>query len=239
LPKVKLKNTDQQAVAVDTNALSIAIYADKYTSDAQYLKAALTAVADFTGQKAVIRQYSQPGQIPAKQGWLFWLSEQPVSSRLLGSRSIFKYEKGKVLAVNTWVNNIPLFKRVEATDKYEPLWEDGFGKPVLSLDKQQTNTYRFYSHFNPIWNDMVWNDAFPKMMLKLIDGRVYTQPEKYDRRILSEAQLQPDIISQSAPQSLIGITQQTDISKYFWLVVVGLFIAERLLSHKTKRVING
>jgi hypothetical protein len=239
LPKVKLKNSREPAVSVDTGTLHIAVFTDKYPADAEYLKAALNAVISFTGQKAVVKQYSQPGQIPAKQHWLFWLSEQPVSSRLLNSSNIFKYEKGKGLNVNTWVNKTPLFKRIETTDKHEAIWEDGFGKPVLSLEKRQTNIYHFYSHFNPLWNDMVWNNGFPQMMLKLIDGRAYTQPGKYDRRILSDVQLQPGIITKPVHLSSLAVTQQTDVSKYLWLVLVALFITERLLAYKTKQVTNG
>ena len=50
-----------------------------------------------------------------------------------------------------------------------PIWRDGFGDPVLSLEKQeQSNLYHFYSRFDPAWSDLVWSDDFPKMLLKLI-----------------------------------------------------------------------
>jgi hypothetical protein len=236
-PSVSLKNTNQP-VAVDTSALRIAIYTDKHQLDAGYLKAALSAAVDFTGRKSVIKEYSSPVQIPAGQAWVFWLSEQPVKPDLLkSSKNIFRYEGGKVTDVTSWIDpgHITLAKMINATGAQEAVWQDGFGKPVLGLSG---NTYHFYTRFNPLWNDLVWSDDFPELMLKLLLGNGQSQPKVHERRILSNHQLQPEVFAQSMPQSSFKTTQQADISKYFWLLVVLLFIAERILSHK-KSTNNG
>ncbi|MES2062922.1 MAG: BatA domain-containing protein [Bacteroidota bacterium] len=230
-PLVNLKNTAQQ-VPVDTTALRIAIYTDKHQLDAGYLKAALSASADFIGRKSVIKEYGSPAQIPVGQTWVFWLSEQPLKSDLLkNSKNIFQYEGGKVTEVTSWIDpgHIALAKMVNASGAQESVWKDGFGKPVLGLDG---NTYHFYSRFNPLWNDLVWSDDFPKLILKLLLGNGQSQPKGHERRILSNHQLQPDLFLQSMPQPSFKTNQQADLSKYFWLLVVLLFIAERTLSHK-------
>jgi hypothetical protein len=237
-PLVGLKNT-AQSVAVDTSALRIAIYTDKHQVDAGYLKAALSAAVDFMGRKSVIKQYNSAAQIPGEQTWVFWLSEQPLKNGVLkSSKNIFQYEAGKVTEVTSWIDpgHIALAKMVNSTANQEvALWENGFGKPVLGLDN---HTYHFYSHFNPLWNDMVWSDDFPKLMLKLLLTAKQSQPKGHERRILSNHQLQPGIFPQSMPQSSFKTTQQADLSKYFWLLAVLLLIAERILSHK-KTTNNG
>jgi hypothetical protein len=235
-PFVSLKNT-AQSVAVDTSTLRIAIYTDKYQLDAGYLKAALSAATAFNGAKTTIKQYNN-ATIPRGQTWLFWLSEQPVKPDVLKSgKHIFQYEAGKVTDVNSWIDpgHIALTKMVSASTTQEAIWKDGFGKPVLGLDGY---TYHFYSRFNPLWNDLVWSDDFPKLMLKLLLGNRQSQPKDHERRILSNSQLQPEILAQSMSQSSFKTNQQASLSKYFWLLLVLLFIAERILSHK-KTTNNG
>jgi len=107
---------------------------------------------------------------------------------------------------------------------------------VLGLEG---NTYHFYSRFNPLWNDLVWNDDFPKLILKLINNKPIAIPQQHDKRILSNAQIQPGIVKENKAIASVKATGQTDLSRYFWLLLVVVFIAERILSHKTKTVSNG
>jgi hypothetical protein len=247
-PVVSLKNSEQPSVQVDTSTLRIALYTDKYALDAGYLKAALLAVVNFNGRKAIIRQYNNAAQIAGGQDWLFWLSDAPVNIGLVkSSKNVFKYESGKVVSTASWIDaesalfnankNIALNKLIVSTDKNETVWHDGFGIPVLDKKMQKNaNIYRFYSHFNPNWNDLVWSDDFPRMILKLINNNIYQQPEKFDKRILTNQQIQPIQIKQATEVASVNPVEQVDISKYFWLLVIILFVAERILSHKTKTI---
>jgi hypothetical protein len=235
---VNLKNSDEAAVTVDTTILQIAIYTDQYPLDATYLKASLSAAAAFNGTKTILKRYNSSAIIPKGQTWLFWLSEQPVKAELLkSSKNVFRYAPGKVVDVNSWIDpgHIALTKIINPAGDNEAIWKTGFGKPVLAANG---HVYNFYSRFNPLWNDLVWNDDFPKLILKLILNETQSQPKGHDRRILSDRQLQPEVFAQSMPKSLPGVNQQADLSKYFWLLLVGLFIAERILSHK-KNTTNG
>ncbi|QHS55480.1 hypothetical protein GWR56_07985 [Mucilaginibacter sp. 14171R-50] len=237
-PFVSLKEKSQMQVAVDTAMQRMAIYTDKHTVDANYLKAALLAAINFSGQKAVVNQYSSAAKIPAGQNWVFWLSEQALSGGAKSGENIFRYQAGKPADVNSWIDpgHITLAKRLEPLSQTETIWKDGFGKPVLGFDGR---TYNFYSRFNPLWNDVVWSDEFPAMILKLISNKTVSQPAAYDKRIVDNAQLQPIIKKENKVITSPKATAQTSLSRYFWLLLVGLFIAERVVSHAKKQTNNG
>ena len=238
---VSLKN--YSPIAVDTSTWRFAIYADKGTADAGYLKAALGSIIQFTRHKATIKQYADPAQIPAHQDWIFWLSGENVGTELAQkSDNLFVYENGKVKAVNSWIgsnteglsaNKIALYKSAVAGNNHSTtLWSDGFNDPVLSMDKRgQANIYHFYTHFDPSWNDLVWSDAFPKMLLKLIVDRPSHLNEKQDHRTIDARQLLPAMGNET--HAVQGkITERIDLAKYAWLLLIIVFVAERWLSHK-------
>jgi hypothetical protein len=173
-PTISLKNTKQAPVDIDTTTRHIALFTDRYNADAGYLKAALTAAAQFGQHKTVINEYKNANQIPARQDWIFWLSDQKVSPALLQkSSNVFLYETGKAGSMDSWINTGKgsiaaggeqpgLYKLIATKNSTgRPVWRDGFGNPVLSMDKRgHTTVYRFYSRFDPSWNDMVWTDAY-------------------------------------------------------------------------------
>lgn len=247
-PTVSLKSGDQKAVSVDTSTLRIAIYADKYQLDADYLKAALNAVIKFSSRKAVVKEYSNASQIPGGQSWLFWLSDQPVGGLLNKSKHVFSYKAGKIISQNSRVNSgtihalangsgVVLYKYIAAKGSGESIWHDGFGHAILGLEGiGSTKVYHFYSHFNPSWNDLVWQDDFPKMMLQLIEGEGLAVPEGYDKRVLSNSQLQPTIVKEKVIITATTPSEQTDLSPYFWLLLVLIFVAERVVAYQKKGV---
>lgn len=245
---VSLKTGDLQHVVVDTATLQMAVYADN-AIDAGYLKAALQAVSQFTQHKIGIKQYADANAIPAGQSWLFWLSEKPISGKILQlSHNIFRYEKGKVISSDSWVSNgsvfsaalqqeqkIGLYKLVEANGTGNSvIWCDGFGHPVLSLQRDgQANVYNFYSRFDPAWNDLVWSNEFPGWMMKLVMEDKAALTAKYDKRALDQQQIMPDIISEPHTNA-VKTAGFSNISNYFWLILVVLFLAERWMANKTQ-----
>jgi hypothetical protein len=247
-PWVYLKDSK---LNVDTAITRISIYTDKTETDANYLKAVLQAIAQLTGRNTVIRLYSQANTLPAGQDWVYWLSDKPVSGTL-SAKNIFSYYGGKTIETNTWLTDnesntitqgqtkIALYKAIIVkTLTGKAVWTDGFGNAILSKDDKGGSTqYHFYSRFNPNWNDLVWNDEFPKWLLTL------TQPTSnsalaQDRRMLSNAQIQPDFITatEKAPTQL---NTYTDLTHYIWLALALAFFAERWLATKNKTVLaNG
>lgn len=248
-PFVSLKNNPQGRIAVDSSTLRIAIYTDTYAVDANYLQAALSAATGFSGRKTIIQRYNNPSQIKRNLSWLFWLSDKPISEQLSrDSKNIFKYKPGKAVDVTTWIkpdnntnpvvvsNPIAMHKLVASKPANQKVWQDGFGRTVLGLSG---NTYHFYTHFNPLWNDLVWSDDFPKLILKLVEKQPTTVPAQYDKRILTDAQLQPIRIKAGDIKPAATPVAQTDLSGYFWLALVVLFISERILSHQKTKQANG
>ncbi|WP_426670858.1 BatA domain-containing protein [Mucilaginibacter sp. McL0603] len=238
---VSLKNAN--LIAVDTSTWRFAIYADRNSPDAGYIRAALESVIQFTKHKAVIKQYTDAGQIPAHQSWIFWLSNKPAAKQLVQNcGNLFTYETGKVNDINSWINDgneslskskIGLYKSIELThDGGQAIWQDGFGNQVLSLEKQQQiNLYHFYSRFDPSWSDLVWSNDFPKMMLKLIVNPT-TSEEKYDRRVMDAKQLMP-VINNEDHATTGKIIEQTDLTRYFWILLVAVFVTERWFAHRS------
>jgi hypothetical protein len=234
---IRVKN-QAQYIALDTSTWHFTIYVDKNSLDAGYVKAALQSIVQFTKHKAVIQQYTDANQIKGHQDWVFWLSAKPVNTQL-DCDNLFSYENGKEKNVNSWVSDdestqqkIALYKSVDAQDNSFAIWKDGFDNPVLSLERQsKVNRYHFYSRFAPAWSNLVWNDEFPKMLLRLIVGPAYQPDVAHDKRILSDKQIMP-VINPEPSNSTGRVTDHIHLSHYVWLLLVLIFIAERWLAHK-------
>jgi hypothetical protein len=236
---VTLKNAN--SIAVDTSTWRFAIYADRNSPDAGYLRAALESVSQFTKHKAVISQYIDAGQLPVHQSWIFWLSNKPLNKSLIqNSDNLFVYETGKAKDNNSRINGgneslskpqIALYRSISPVyHEGQAIWLDGFGNPVLSLEKQQqTNLYRFYSRFDPSWSDLVWSNDFPKMILRLLVNPA-SADKKYDRRIIDAGQLMP-VINKEDHATAGKIIEQTYLTNYLWILLVAVFVLERLLAH--------
>lgn len=252
-PKVSLKDSQSEAVNVDTATLRIAIYNDKYITDANYLKAALDAVVQFSHRKAIVKQYNSPNAIPVGQSWVFWLSDRPYAARLIKKPTrVFAYQTGKTESTNTTIsaiNNLSLpncsdqlsiFKRINNNQtKGEVLWRDGFGRPVLSKEQQDNaEVYRFFTHFNPAWNDLAWNGSFPKWIFELLANKAGSLPDKHDRRSMIPEQMQPIKIAENhTVSSKTSVQKELDI--YLWILLALTFVAERWLATKNKIADNG
>jgi len=251
--KISFTSNEQDAVSIDTTVQRIIIYTDNNTTDANYLKAALFAVTEFTQRPYVLKTINNPGQIPANTQWLFWLSDKAINQQALKhSKHIFTYEKGKPTMVNTWLTNggqfttalpdkdrINLYKLIAANKNYTPFWQDGFGHPVLSVQQSgQAYIYHYNSRFNPSWNNLVWSDAFPAWLLKLTTEPAKTDIAKYDRRILSTQQYMPQLLSETHFVTDAKPLENKSLARYFWLAIIIVFAAERWLAHRTPKTVS-
>ncbi|MEO3406770.1 BatA domain-containing protein [Mucilaginibacter sp. CAU 1740] len=241
---ISLKKGDTSTVLIDTAAIKLAIYTDKYGIDAGYLKAALQAIGSFSGRKVIVKQYANAGEIPGRQNWLFWLSDQKLPAAVAKkAANVLNYVPGPIIKTNSWINDKGPFNISGQTDKPalhqvindkatgEPLWTDGFGRAVLSKEIPN-GSYHLYTHFNPAWADLVWNNDFPQWIFRLIfNERVQVTIGKHERRTISNDQLLPD---SSDKKNIVVNTQpdtHTDLSHYFWLILITLFLVERFMAH--------
>jgi hypothetical protein len=250
-PVIGFKNAKQKLISIDTTILKIAIYTDRYNADAAYLKAALLAVANFSQRKIITKQYTDPSQIQGRNDWIFWLADKPIDG--ITSKKglhVFSYENEKIVNATSWIKTdgpyaiagqeqpIALYKRIKTNlnDTVNPLWVDGFGNPVLTKKAQ---SYHFYSHFNPAWNDLVWSDNFPKLLLSLC---LYDSDNKEfilnNKNAIDGEQWMPNIISSIHNTNGSKLIEQTDLAHYFWLILVVVFLIERWLAHKNKPVVK-
>ena len=238
---VALKNDSSYKVA-DTTTLRIAIYSDKY-SDAGYLKAALNAIKQFTNRKITIQSVT-PGNVAKKPfDWVFWLMERHITLIAAeGVKNTFVYEPGKPQNIQSAINipgimAIALTKRIAAASTQDHIiWQDSFGEPILSKDDH--HVYHFYSRFDPLWNNMVWSNDFPKVMLNLLFEDSQSADNNNDKRIVADKQLSPVLTAGEASVKSTKIISQIDLSKAFWVALVLLFIMERLLAYRTKSIEN-
>lgn len=250
-PVIGFKNAKQKLITIDTTVLKIAIYTDKYNTDAAYLKAALSAGSNFIQRKITTKQYTDPSKIQNGYDWIFWLADKPIDG--ITSKKglhVFTYENEKIVNTTSWIKTdgpyaiagqeqpIALYRRIKTklNDTANPLWVDGFGNPVLT---KESTSYHFYSRFNPAWNDLVWSDSFPKLLLRL---DLYNYDNKKfiptDRSVLDYRQLMPSIISSIHNTNGSKLIEQIDLSHYFWLMLVIVFFIERWLAHKNKPVVK-
>ena len=244
---------DSSFAQIDTSEMHVALYTDKYPADMAYVKAALEAVQSFSRRRITIGTYRDAGKLPASADWLFWLSESPVEENVkTKAHNIFSYQPGKTVSADKCfitaggnrffdLKNIELYKRKsidKASTEEEFLLEDISGHPLLTRsDNGKYSEFRFYSHLDPEWTDLVWHPRFPEILLDLVfDREQYSQRNRDDRRILPLAQIIPARLNETAaieePQ-----LKETKLDKPLWILFVLLLASERWAAHK-KRSMN-
>lgn len=239
----------QGPVTVDTSTIRIAVYADSFKKDAEYLNAAIGAIQKYTGRKIDL-SVLKSGVINADHNIVFWLSEKKPPESLIknlrAGSSFFIYEKGKTAEVNSLIElpehslqkeAIALRKRIPVAERSKhnyAVWEDGFGQPLLDLEiTNKIRYYHFYSRFNPEWNGLVWNEDFAKILIPLIIPNLQNHSsELYDRRSLAESWIMPAKTQIKSETELKNT--ESDLKQVFWIILMLLFLAERWLSFRKK-----
>lgn len=221
------------SINIDTSTLVIAIYANQFTEDANYVKAALEAIKKVSKRNMVISVASNANQLPKQIDWLFWLSDNPIAITTTTTH-IVQYQAGNVAKQTTWLRNTDIGIKQSITNHTDiPIWQDGFGNNLLAINQQQPNIYKLYTHFNPSWNDFVWNDNFPSLLSVLL----FTEPNTNSKDIREiDANVLHNIDSKTA-QSHIDYTTLKDLSAFIWLLAFALLVVERWLSFTTKNSI--
>lgn len=246
---------ENRKVIIDTNTLRIALFADKFQNDASYLKSAIVAIQKYTARKIKFTSFSDE-QIPANQNLIIWLSEKKISAAqikgLKAGSSLFIYENGKTEGINSWISCSPvqialdqepiaLYRRIlypEQEINRLAVWEDGFGRPLLDLSHEdQISVYHFYSRFNPEWNDLVWNNDFPKMLIPIIMPELKVPDiEQYDRRTADLTQIIPAKAASDLKRPGLSKEGQSDLKYPFWLALILVFLLERWLSFRQDQI---
>jgi hypothetical protein len=236
---------NSRPVPVDTASWHVTIFANAYFNDTRYVKAAIQSIQQVTKRRIELKLVNTIAQIPVKQDWLFWLSDQPIPSQINASH-LFRYEAGNAIAVQTRLltmgsetgDETGLYKRVASTEKKADIvWQDGFGEPLLTKEQDDAKElYHFYSHFDPSWNELAWSESFPRLIYGLMDtARANKVINQNDRRVIDDTQLQLVVSTKKKEITAIKNNETTDLKQVLWLIIFILFCIERFFSLKIKK----
>ncbi|WP_158622619.1 BatA domain-containing protein [Pedobacter sp. KBW06] len=234
--------------------ISVLLFKGANAEDGNYVMAALTAIADFTKRRIEVKQWNEQYNSDLKYDIGFWLSDQPVSDRFSKNINqagrLFSYESGKTVAVHSMIDLQPgktgndaiveLNKRIAAgTELGESIWKDGFGQPVLSLEKEKSpEHYHFYSRLKPQWTTLVWSGQFVKALMPIVLGNEETgQGFGFERNPEDQRKSTPFLSQKqnSIPAATIGKESVTvPLNPFFWLLAMAVFLLERVLSFNHK-----
>lgn len=228
-----------QPVLIDTNTLRIAVYQKKSLQDARYLHAALEAIRPLLDQRLQVTEIKDAAAVPKNQDWIFWLSDEPFKADP-GNKNYFAYAAGDAIKKNSRIltksntsaiSSFDLYQRINNTDTGEMIWKDGFGQPLLT--KVTGNIYHFYSRFDPSWNNLVWNAAFPELVFNLIQNNQSNTTN--DLRQIDTAQL--SFVSSGNTAKTGAVANRTALSPICWWLLLLCFAMERWFSlhPKTKK----
>ncbi|MFC4231560.1 BatA domain-containing protein [Parasediminibacterium paludis] len=227
---ISLAVKPSETITLDTATQVMAIYAKEYIEDAEYVKAALAAIKAFTKRKLQIEVTNNVANLPRQMDWLFWLSDSPVITTGK-AKNMLAYQAGKPIVDNTWFSHTEIgITKAISNHTDLAIWQNGKGNYLLTINEQQPNIYKLYTHFNPSWNDLVWHQQFPSLLAALL----YKEPVlgSQDKREIDTNIFKSSIENDAALQSFSTII--TDISQWIWLLAFTLLLVERWLSFTTK-----
>jgi hypothetical protein len=209
--------------------------------DARYVNAALHAVIENAGDTLTI------GTDIGTAEWIFWLNDQPPPAEVLREvtqrgANLLSDANATAVATATFTTfgdeQFELLRRTPPpADSGAVFWSDGFGVPVLSVARQGAGRHwRFFSRFHPDWNALPRSSALPAALRTILALGAAGQQPAHDLRRADASQAAPGERLQSSPISFKRQAEPVDLRHLLWIFSVGLFVAERVLSHRGARV---
>ncbi len=241
---LRVSYANSEPVPVDTTTLRITLFANVFTNDVRYLQAVIESIKQVKKKRIDLSVANTKERLPAKQDWLFWLSDLSVPSNA-DARSIFTYQPGKTVSVHsTMYTNKPgvdiesaVYQQVAYTKtNAEIIWRDGSGSPLLT--KEGTNAkqfYRFYSHFDPSWSELPWSSYFPEVIYELINADSRERMDTNDRRVIDESQLKLPLSNNTKTDIASANIDTTNAKSIVWIILFIVFCMERFFSYRIKK----
>jgi hypothetical protein len=233
-----------EPIVVDTATLRITIFANVYTNDIRYLQEAIESIKQVKKKRIDLSVIHTKEQLPAKQDWLFWLSDISIPLNA-DARSIFLYQFGKIVTIHSIVyTDKPeadfesvVYQRVPYTKtNAEIIWRDGMGIPLLvKTRKNEKQLYRFYSRFDPSWNELPWRASFPELIDELIDPNAKERMDTCDRRVIDGSQVALPVSNNTKTNGVKANTNTTNAKHVVWIILFLIFCAERFFSFRIKK----
>lgn len=244
--------TQKGAALEGTQTLRVAIRGGSNTADERYIRAALTAISDFTKRSMQVKHWEPSGNEVPNYDVVFWLSEEAPNERLTKGlkkgAKIFRYKKGRITNASSvlhanagWqeLGSPQIYKRIVAKDSEneEKIWEDQFGAPLLvRKQKDGIEEYLFYFKINQEWTDLVWENTFVKSLMPLVVGfenepmDLGFENHPLDKRIrlIDTTDLKRNDGQVETKPALLS----RPVSMLFWLAAIVFFLIERILSFR-------
>ncbi|MBO9566066.1 MAG: BatA domain-containing protein [Niastella sp.] len=248
--------------APDTSVIRVAIYAGQHVADAQYIKAAMQAIAQFTDTRIQVSSLASDQQPVAPQHLIFELDErlrqaQPdIESYITPKGILFSYDTGRATPVSSWMQEgsavtaaagqHKVYQYIPGHATGTPVWTLADGRPLLTVAEEDGKfVYRYKGRFNPAWGDMVWEDGFVKAMLPLV-APVLKFDVSLDRRRIDDKQVVPERIQNTGDRiqnpevsnlHSESITKHhiQALSDWLWIIIFIVFAAERLLVYRQQQ----
>ncbi len=216
-------------------------YAADRAEDAGYVSAALEAAAEHLGVPVRTTVLPWDGQAPLDADLSFWLSGERTPPAVLEgsgvavSDGLERHESCAGGAILSTPVELRRCSDAESVGGEAVLWRDGRGRPLLAASRHDNSVwYRFHGRFHPLWSDFVFTPAFPQWLLALLDQaieptRVYSAASAHrDLRATTDAQRLPRT---QPPSEARGERRPSRVAELaLWLLVAGLFAAERRLA---------
>jgi hypothetical protein len=203
--------------------------------DAQYVEAALRAVAQTAGETVTFDADA------ATADWIFWLNDQPPPAEVVqavtgrGADLLSDAEGSDAAATATTFGEPPVELLRRTTTNGETgatVWSDGFGVPVLTVKREGAGRHwRFFSRFIPTGMRFhaaahcrgIANNSLGPRDSCGTDSRSSTRGRESDA---------PGEGSQSPAIRLAREAENVDLRDLIWFLCLALFIVERVLSHR-------
>jgi hypothetical protein len=245
--------------APDTAVIRVAIYAGQHIADAQYIRAAMQAIAQFTDTRIQVSSLASDQVPAAQQHLIFWLDEsstqglrqaQPdIESYIAPKGILFSYDTGRATPVSSWMQEgaavtaaaglHKVYQYIPGHGTGTPVWSLADGRPLLTVAEENGKfVYRYKGRFNPAWGDMVWEDGFVKAMLPLVVPAL-KEDVAMDRRVIDDKQVVPEktALSEVSRKKSEGFIKHdvTALSNWLWIVIFIVFVSERLLVYRQQQ----
>jgi len=243
-----VKRAALAGVAVDSGVHQVLVYADGKQTDAAYVKAAVGAIAAFSGKRITVKEIRSFSQISNQADLVFWLADKELDQaqvkKLPDGISFFGYAGDTTERIKSFLlyqsdgatGEAALYQRKKFNGQQLPsVWTDGFGTPLLTLDSSaRIRHYRFYSRFNQEWTDLVWTNGLVMSLMPFVvpqwAGEHGFQENKGAVRSVSAA---PQVMNAVAVNKTAAVTHEGQpISRYLWWVVLVTFLTERLIAYR-------
>ena len=167
----------------DTTVKNITIYNSNNAEDARYLGAAIKAISSFGKYKINLTSTQRIQEIPARQDWLFWLSDETPASNFQAS-NLFMYQPGKPVNTRSWITTedgptandaIKTYKLIDflTNNRIDSTTNNRIGSATDNLSNSDSNH---------VPAKMLWRDGFGNSLLTVENGstNVYRFYSRFD-----------------------------------------------------------